>query len=207
MLEKVKNQHFVTFVGVQGSGKTATVRHIALKLQEEGYDIFQIREMKDIETYFDPTNLQVFVFDDMLGLCELEMSGSNMLNTYEDILKHPKMSKIKTLFTCRKEVFKNKVVFNSFLSKEENVVLMQSDENAFTIRDKDQVFSNRKNYMTTELIKAEASVNKRVRKEPTLTAACYARHLDIVKALIKRGVDVNLPDSKTTSKIAACEKA
>lgn len=30
MLEQVKKQSFVTFVGVPGSGKTATVRHIAL---------------------------------------------------------------------------------------------------------------------------------------------------------------------------------
>lgn len=30
MLEKVRNHSFVTFVGVPGSGKTATARHIAL---------------------------------------------------------------------------------------------------------------------------------------------------------------------------------
>lgn len=34
MLEQVKKQSFVTFVGVPGSGKTATVRHIALILQK-----------------------------------------------------------------------------------------------------------------------------------------------------------------------------
>lgn len=66
----------------------------------------------------------MFVFDDMLGLCELEMLGFNMLNIYEDILKYFKMFKIKIFFICWKEVFKNKVVFNSFLLKEENVVLM-----------------------------------------------------------------------------------
>nr|XP_034321965.1 uncharacterized protein LOC105336698 isoform X2 [Crassostrea gigas] len=36
MLEKVKSQPYVMFVGVPGSGKTATARHIALVLQGEG---------------------------------------------------------------------------------------------------------------------------------------------------------------------------
>lgn len=38
MLVKARNQPFVTFVGVPGSGKTATARHIALILQKEGYE-------------------------------------------------------------------------------------------------------------------------------------------------------------------------
>lgn len=42
MLEQVKKQSFVTIVGVPGSGKTATVRHIALILQKEGYEIYQL---------------------------------------------------------------------------------------------------------------------------------------------------------------------
>lgn len=36
MLEKVRSQSYVMFVGVPGSGKTATARHIALVLQGEG---------------------------------------------------------------------------------------------------------------------------------------------------------------------------
>lgn len=36
MLKKVRNQPFVTFVGVPGLRKTATARHIAHILQTEG---------------------------------------------------------------------------------------------------------------------------------------------------------------------------
>lgn len=61
MFEKVKEQTYVTFVGVPGSGKTATARHIALKLQEEGYDILPITDKNKIEDYCDPQNLQVFL--------------------------------------------------------------------------------------------------------------------------------------------------
>lgn len=56
MLDKVKKQSYVTFVGIPGSGKSATARHIALQLQEEGYEILPIREIRDIETYCDPRN-------------------------------------------------------------------------------------------------------------------------------------------------------
>lgn len=45
MLKKVKQQSHVIFVGVPGSGKTATVRHIALLLQREGYDIYQLKKL------------------------------------------------------------------------------------------------------------------------------------------------------------------
>lgn len=46
MLVKARNQPFVTFVGVPGSGKTATARHIALILQKEGYEILPIADKK-----------------------------------------------------------------------------------------------------------------------------------------------------------------
>lgn len=35
MLDTIKKQSYVTFVGVPGSGKTFTARHISLTLQEE----------------------------------------------------------------------------------------------------------------------------------------------------------------------------
>lgn len=39
MLDQVRTHPYVTFVGVPGSGKTATTRHIALILQRDGYEI------------------------------------------------------------------------------------------------------------------------------------------------------------------------
>lgn len=59
MLEQVRNQPYVTFVGVPGSGKTATVRHIALILQKEGYEILPTVDKNKIEDYCDPQNPQV----------------------------------------------------------------------------------------------------------------------------------------------------
>uniref|UniRef100_A0A8W8NXM6 DZIP3-like HEPN domain-containing protein n=1 Tax=Magallana gigas TaxID=29159 RepID=A0A8W8NXM6_MAGGI len=67
MLDTIKKQSYVTFVGVPGSGKTFTARHIALTLQEEeGYEILPIKDIKDIETFCDPHYPQVFIVDDVV---------------------------------------------------------------------------------------------------------------------------------------------
>lgn len=56
MLEQVEIQSFVTFVGVPGSGKTATVRHIAFILQKEGYKILPLRDIRNMESFCNPKN-------------------------------------------------------------------------------------------------------------------------------------------------------
>ncbi|XP_062568353.1 uncharacterized protein LOC134230535 [Saccostrea cucullata] len=44
---------------------TATARHIALMLQQEGYEIVPIKDIRKIEDYCDPHSPQVFVIDDV----------------------------------------------------------------------------------------------------------------------------------------------
>uniref|UniRef100_A0A8W8NWT2 Novel STAND NTPase 3 domain-containing protein n=1 Tax=Magallana gigas TaxID=29159 RepID=A0A8W8NWT2_MAGGI len=79
MFNKVVDKPYVTFVGVPGSGKSVTVRHIALKLQEEGYDILPIKDISDIENHCNPDIPQVFVIDDVVGVLGLDMSEFNKL--------------------------------------------------------------------------------------------------------------------------------
>lgn len=136
MFDKVMNQPFVMFVGVPGSGKTATVRHIALKLQEENYDILSIKDIKDIETYCDKSNPQVFVIDDVLGKSSLEMSAYDLINRYKENLLNPIMPRTKVLLTCRQQVFKNHKLSKFFLCNQDNVVLLHSKENALNEKDK-----------------------------------------------------------------------
>lgn len=136
MLSKVRSQSYVTFIGVPGSGKTATARHIALKLQGEGYTILSIKNMNDIDAYCDPRNPQVFVIDDVLGVFGLDVETYNILNKYEDTLIQPKMSRTKVLMTCRELVYRNEMLAECFLCKQDNVVLINSEENALNDNDK-----------------------------------------------------------------------
>lgn len=136
MINKVFNQHFATFVGAPGSGKTATVRHIALKLQQQGYDILPIRDIKDTETYCDPYNPQVFVFDDVLGKFGLDRGNFEVLCRFKDRFVNPIMSETKFLMTCREVLYRNEMISDSFLLKQDNVVLLNSEENMLNDQDK-----------------------------------------------------------------------
>lgn len=107
MLEKVLAQPFMTFVGAPGSGKTVTVRHIALKLQEKGFEVLPITDIGQLETYCDPYNPQVFIIDNVLGSLGLDMSAFYRLNSFSEKLKYPTMPETKVLMTCREVVFRN----------------------------------------------------------------------------------------------------
>lgn len=137
MLQKVRDHPYITFVGTPGSGKTATVHHIALKLQDEDeYEILPIVDVKDIQNYCDPNIKQVFVIDDVIGEFGFDTYKLNRLEEFKKKITSPIMPSSKILMTCREVIFRNKVVSKSFLNKEENVIQFQSEENKLTAEDK-----------------------------------------------------------------------
>lgn len=141
MLKKVRDQPYVTFVGAPGSGKTATARHIALILEREGYQCLPITESSKIEEYCDPENKQVFVLDDVVGFLGFDLNSFFTLTRYKEKIINPPMPKTKVLMTCREVVYRNKQASNTFLTKEENVVLLQSTENTLNENDKRELLS------------------------------------------------------------------
>lgn len=145
MFEQVINQTFVTFVGVPGSGKTATMRHIALKLQAEGYEILPITDKNKLEDYCDLFNPQVFVIDDVVGVFGLNMMELDILNKYKKRITKPTMIKTKTLMSCRQVVFRNERLSGEhFLKKNANVVQLNCDDNALTYEDKHMLLAKYK---------------------------------------------------------------
>lgn len=141
MLEKVLSQPFMTFVGASGSGKTATVHHIALKLQEEGYEILPITDIGHLETYCDPYNPQVFIIENALGPFGLDMSAFCMLNNFFKNSEYPPMLRTKVLMTCREIVFNNKMVSISVLSNKANVIFLNGEEHKLNVHDKHKLLS------------------------------------------------------------------
>lgn len=141
MLKKVRDQPYVMFVGAAGSGKTATARHIALILQREGYQCLPITESSKIEEYCDPEIPQVFVIDDVVGFFGFDLNSFFTLTRYKEKISNPPMPKTKVLMTCREVVYRNKQASNTFLTKEENVVLLQSTENTLNENDKRELLS------------------------------------------------------------------
>ncbi|XP_062618219.1 uncharacterized protein LOC134279820 [Saccostrea cucullata] len=134
MLDKVRTQSYMTFVGVPGSGKSATIHHIALILQEEGYEVVPIIDISEVYRFCDSNNPQVFVIDDVVGVLGLQKQKLQALVDYEKIISDPPNKRTKVLMTCRELVFNE--CYKSFFSNKENVIKMLSSENALNDDDK-----------------------------------------------------------------------
>jgi len=50
-LKMVKAKRYITIIGGPGSGKTVTYRHIVLQLEEQGWEVMPVCELKDIIEY------------------------------------------------------------------------------------------------------------------------------------------------------------
>lgn len=138
--KQVQKQKYVMFVGAPGSGKSATVRHIALKLQQNGSKVWDITDIRCIETYINPSEPQVFIIENALGLFELDKSKLNKIREYKEVIENRTNERTKILFTCRDAIFKNRVLTKTFLAKKENVVHL----NVLSDEDKYRLFSNYK---------------------------------------------------------------
>lgn len=136
MLQRVIDQPFVIFVGIPGSGKSATAHHIAVKLIEEGYEILPIKDIKKVETYSNPKNPQVFVIDDVFGKFGLDKEKFKKCREYEHRFSKPYMSKTKILMTCRDTVFRHEELSGTDFQKKGNVIHLHSPEFTLTEQDK-----------------------------------------------------------------------
>ncbi|XP_061186509.1 uncharacterized protein LOC133194590 [Saccostrea echinata] len=137
MLDKVRQQSYMTFVGVPGSGKSATIHHIALILQREGYEVVPIKDIRKIEDYSDSRHPQVFVIDDVVGVLGLQKQKLESLIDYEKRISDPFNRNTKVLMSCREVVFNE--CYKSFFLNEENTIKMHSSENALNDEDKQAI--------------------------------------------------------------------
>lgn len=161
MLDQVRCKPYVTFVGVPGSGKTATARHIALKLQKEGYEILPITDTNKIEDYCNVSSPQVFVIDDVLGVYGLMQFELHTINKYSKRLTNPFNPKTKILMTCRQAVFSYKKLSDSVLMKKENIVFLHSEENELTDEDKRNLlaqFNLGRNFLTSDQLASSSNM-------------------------------------------------
>lgn len=87
--DELKKKNCVLVVGRSGNGKSAIIRHIALKLfNEDGYDVIPIvLDPFTILQYHDPGKKQLFVIDDFCGKVVINVQTVKMWSLkIEDIL-------------------------------------------------------------------------------------------------------------------------
>jgi ankyrin repeat protein len=134
-LKMVMAKKYMTIIGGPGSGKTATARHIALQLEEQGWEFVPVYKLKDIIKYGDRDHKQVFVLDDVLGIYAIKMD--HIINHQENIVTTIGETS-KLLFTCRKSLYNEAFKLRLFVT--ENVVDLQSKDNQLTETEKMVIF-------------------------------------------------------------------
>ncbi|XP_062589044.1 uncharacterized protein LOC134250692 [Saccostrea cucullata] len=192
MLNKVRTQPYMTFVGDPGSGKSATIHHIALILEKEGYEAVPIIDISEIYRYCDPHNPQVFVIDDVVGVFGLQTQKLETLVDYEKIISDPSRH-TKVLMSCREAVLNE--CYESFFKNEENVIKMCSPENSLNDEDKKAIFQRHgldKDLLSPtllreasamfpllcKLISKEASFRNNIERFLTCPTACILKEFD-----------------------------
>lgn len=84
-----------------------------------------------------------------------------MINKYSERLKDPINRKTKTLLTCREAVFRNEMLSDCVLVKNENIVLLQSKENALNDDNKQNVLEKYdldRDFLTSDNLTSSSSM-------------------------------------------------
>ncbi|XP_062605992.1 uncharacterized protein LOC134267803 [Saccostrea cucullata] len=143
----IRENPCVVVVGHPGSGKSAIIHHIALKLGREGFSIIPINRPEDILTYHNRRNPQVFVVDDPCGEYAVNDQANEWAKHSEDIKKclNFKQSKdqveSKLLISCRLMISSTrafrriKIFFNVLFS-------LENQENHLTFNEKKQILES-----------------------------------------------------------------
>ncbi|XP_062615024.1 uncharacterized protein LOC134276729 isoform X5 [Saccostrea cucullata] len=124
--EFIKEHPCVVVVGHPGSGKSAIIHHIALKMGREGFSIIPVSRPEEITTYRNRKNPQVFVADDPCGEYTVNEHFYEWAKHSEDIKKcldfkgREGQKKAKLLVSCRlalssARAFRKIKIFSDFI--------------------------------------------------------------------------------------------
>ncbi|VDH96323.1 Hypothetical predicted protein [Mytilus galloprovincialis] len=136
VLKCIKENSCVTITGSSGVGKTATLRHIALQMTEEGYDVLLVTEPSDIVKFYNPTQKVLFVVDDLCGNVAVNLRDFQSMELNMDDIKYIlENKKTKIIAACRLQVYQDEKfeslsVFNSCVCnlQSENMRLSKTEK-------------------------------------------------------------------------------
>lgn len=141
IMSLIENEQCILIKGNPGSGRSVTIRHIALKLRDRQckheYEIVLCRESKDIETNYKTKAYQVFVCDDICGEYTIDHREVNRWSSQltrdflTTIFSH---GKSKLLLSVKNQVFKESLF--SELNYLKFALIDMSDENIVTLDQK-----------------------------------------------------------------------
>ncbi|XP_076081481.1 uncharacterized protein LOC143052358 [Mytilus galloprovincialis] len=108
VLKCIKENSNVTITASSGVGKTAILRHVALQMSAEGYDVLPIRDPGDIIKFYNPKKKTLFVIDDLCGNYSFNQSDMKVWEPFiEKITKILSNTFSKIIVACRLQVFQD----------------------------------------------------------------------------------------------------
>ncbi|VDI57629.1 Hypothetical predicted protein [Mytilus galloprovincialis] len=108
VLKCVKENSSVTITACSGVGKTAILRHVALQMSAEGYDVLPIRDPGDIVNWYNPNKKILFVIDDLCGNYSLDQTDMKVWEPFiEQITKILSNTFAKIIVACRLQVYQD----------------------------------------------------------------------------------------------------
>ncbi|CAG2192752.1 unnamed protein product [Mytilus edulis] len=136
--DKVKESDCMLVTSNSGLGKTATIRHIALKLHSEGFEIVPVESPED-KIKYKTNQKQVFLIDDVLGKYDLSLT---LLEKWERINEklicylRTEMGSNKILCTLRLQVERHKRFKNTSTILNLVVINLEHESTALSKRGK-----------------------------------------------------------------------
>ncbi|KAJ8315986.1 hypothetical protein KUTeg_006000 [Tegillarca granosa] len=105
---EVDTNDIIMVTGPPGSGKSATIHHIALELKESGYRVCPVENFCEITQYWTPDMSQVFIYDDPFGVHGIDEAEVNMWRKKQEDLKTCfENSRMKIFFSIRTHMNKD----------------------------------------------------------------------------------------------------
>jgi hypothetical protein len=145
----VNSNTYITLIGGPASGKSATARHIALKLESDNFEVVTVCKLEEILLYGNFDRKQVFVLDDVLGIYSVDMTIYNSIASHMTSIFKAIGEESKLLFTSRKTVYVEAKRIKSFVT--ENVVDLQSVDNELNESEKINILTEHCKFTNVDL--------------------------------------------------------
>ncbi|CAC5364744.1 unnamed protein product [Mytilus coruscus] len=108
VLKCIKENSSVTITASSGVGKTAILRHVALQMAKEEYDILLVTDPVDIVKFYNPKQKTLFVIDDLCGNYSLNQTDMKVWEPVMERIKKIFSNKLsKIIVACRLQVYQD----------------------------------------------------------------------------------------------------
>ncbi|CAC5403937.1 unnamed protein product [Mytilus coruscus] len=108
VMNYIKENGCVVVTGSSGIGKSSLVRHVALQIQDGGYDILPVADPDEIIKWYNPSKKILFVVDDFCGTYTINSMKFERWKTLMGRIKTLVEKKpVKVIMSCRLQVYKD----------------------------------------------------------------------------------------------------